>query len=125
MNGQRSPADEHDGDCSAEFQRRRRRTWRKVRWAVLILVGSFAAAFWDLRFFFVAFVASAGAILWLTFVCARHYLCPACGKPPMTGGPAFGTGGVLYDKSVDLDPEFCSNCGVRLKAEPEVKRLFS
>jgi hypothetical protein len=124
MEKRASPAHEEDGDWPAEFQKRRRRAWRKTRWAFGIVLVSFGAAFWDLRFFFVAFVAIAGAIIWLTFVATRHYLCPACGKLPMTNGPAFGTEGLLYDKSVDLDPEFCSNCGVRLKPEPAVKRLL-
>jgi predicted RNA-binding Zn-ribbon protein involved in translation (DUF1610 family) len=124
MDKRPSPAREHAGDGSAEFQKRRRRAWRKVRWAVLALLVSFAAAWWDMRFFFIGFVASAGAIIWLTFVGTRHYRCPACGKLPMTNGPAFGTDGIWYDKSVDLDPEFCSNCGVRLKPEPEVERLL-
>lgn len=125
MRKRRRPAPEHDGDWSAEFQTRRRRAWRKARWAAAILLASFAAAFWDMRFFLLAFVGGMGAIVWLIFVASRYYRCPACGKTPMTNGPAFGTEGVLYEKSVDLDPEFCSNCGVRLKPEPEVKRLFS
>ena len=43
----------------------------------------------------------------------------------MTNGAAFGTDGLFYDKSVALDPEFCANCGVRLRPEPEIKRLLS
>ena len=121
------PAHDHDGDgdCSAEFQKRRRRAWRKARWAVLVLLVSFAATWWDMRFFIPGFIASIVAILWIVFVWTRHYVCPACGKTPMTNGPAFGTEGIFYDKSVDLDPEFCANCGVRLKPTPEITRLFS
>jgi hypothetical protein len=124
MDKQPGSAREHDGDWSAEFQNRRRRIWRKARWAVLILMCSFAAAFWDMRFFFVAFFGGIGSILWLIFVCTRYYLCPACGKMPMTNGTAFGTDGISYERGVALDPEFCANCGVRLKPEPEIKRLF-
>jgi hypothetical protein len=120
-----SRAQEHDGDWSVEFQKRRRRSWRKARWAVLVLLVSFAATWWDMRFFILGFVAFAGAILWIIFVWRRYYVCPACGKTPMTNGPAFGTESIFYDKSVDLDPEFCANCGVRLKAAPEITRLFS
>jgi ribosomal protein S27AE len=120
-----SPAHEHDGDWSAEFQKKRRRAWRKTRWAVLILLVSFAGAWWDMRLFIPAFIASFIAILWIVYVTTRRYRCPACGEIPMTNGPAFGTDGIFYDKSVDLDPEFCSNCGVRLKPPPEITRLFS
>ena len=119
------PAHEHDGDWSAEFQKRRRRSWRKTRWAVLVLLVSFAAIWWDMRFFIPGFVASIVAIFWILRVTTRRYLCPACGKTPMTNGPAFGTDGLFSNKDVDLDPEFCSHCGVRLKAAPEVTRLFS
>jgi hypothetical protein len=124
MDARRHPPADHGGDWSAEFLRKRRRAWRKARWAVLILAVAFAAAWWDVRWFIAGFVGCFGALLWIIWVWRRHYLGPACGETPMTNGPAFGTEGILYDKSVDLDPEFCSNCGVRLKPEPEVKRLF-
>jgi hypothetical protein len=42
----------------------------------------------------------------------------------MTGGATIGAGGLSYDRGANLDPEFCSRCRVRLKPEPEVKRLF-
>jgi hypothetical protein len=125
MNRKPAPARGNDGDRSAEFQKRRRRSWRKARWAVFVLLVSFAAIWWDMRFFLPGFVASIVAILWIVFVWTRHYVCPACGKTPMTNGPAFGSDGVFDDRGVDLDPEFCSHCGVRLKAAPEVTRLFS
>ena len=118
------PQADHDGDWSAEFGRTRRRTWRKARWAVLILVVSFAAAFWDLRYFFPGFLGAIGSILWLTYLWRRYYVCPACGRTPMTSSASAGLDGVSYDRGVDLDPEFCPNCEVRLKPEPEVKRLF-
>jgi hypothetical protein len=115
---------DHDGDWSAEFRQTRRRAWRKARWAVLVLVVSFGAAFLDFRFFLPAFVGAFGSILWLTYVCTRYYVCPACGKTPMTASASAGPGGFSYDRGVDLDPEFCPNCEVQLKPEPEVKRLF-
>lgn len=124
MDTRRHPPADHDGDWSAEFQKKRRRAWRKARWAVLILAVAFAAAWWDVRWFIAGFVGCFGALLWIIWVWRRYYLCPACGETPMTNGPALGTEGLLYERSVDLDPEFCSNCGVRLKPEPEVKRLF-
>ena len=108
MDKQRSPALEHDGDWSAEFQAQRRRAWRKARWAVRILASSFAAVLWDMRFFFVGFLGGAGSILWLVFVCTRYYLCPACGKMPMTSGTAFGPDGYSHERGVALDREFCS-----------------
>jgi hypothetical protein len=120
----RQPDAAHDGDWSAEFQTRRQRAWRKARWAFAVLAITLPLALYDMRFFFVAFVGGFGAILWLVYVATRHYLCPACGKMPMTSGAAFGTDGISYRRSVDLDPEFCSSCGVRLKPEPELKRLF-
>jgi len=42
----------------------------------------------------------------------------------MTNGPAFGTGSIWCERSVNLDPEFCSNCGVCLKPEPEITRFL-
>jgi len=42
----------------------------------------------------------------------------------MTNGPAFGTGSIWYKRSVNLDREFCSNCGVRLEPEPEIARFL-
>lgn len=125
MDRKPNPAREDDGDWSAEFQKKRRRTWRKTRWAVVVLAVSFAGIWWDMRLFIPGFVASIIAILWIIRVTTRRYLCPACGKTPMTNGPAFGTDGIFYNKDVDLDPEFCSHCGVRLKAALEVTRLFS
>jgi hypothetical protein len=124
METPRTPARADDGDWSAEFQEARARAWRKARWAVVILVGSFAAVFWDIRFFLIGFLGAAGSILWLIFVCTRHYLCPACRKTPMFGSGRFGADGFSYSRRVDLDPEFCSNCGVRLKPEAVIKRLF-
>jgi ribosomal protein S27AE len=116
---------EDDGDWSADFQKKRRGAWRRTRWAVLVLLVSFAGIWWDMRLFIPGFIASIIAIFWILRVTTRRYLCPACGKIPMTNGPAFGTDGIFYNKDVALDPEFCSNCGVRLKAPPEVTRLLS
>ena len=104
-------------DWSAEFQERRTLAWRKSRLAFAVLPISFLAASWDFRVFMFAFVSLAAAILWLTFVCTRYYTCPACGRIPMTSGASLGAGGFRYSRSVDLNPEYCSNCGVRLKAE--------
>jgi hypothetical protein len=124
MDARRHATPEHDGDWSVEFQRKRRRAWREARWTVLVLTVAFAAAWWDERLFIAGFVGCFAAILWIIYVWRRHCLCPARGKTPMTNGPAFGTEGLLCEKSVDLDPEFCSNCDVRLGPEPEVKRLL-
>jgi ribosomal protein S27AE len=124
MDKKPSAAPEHDGDWSAEFQRKRRRAWRKTRWAVLVLLVSFAATWWDMRLFIPGFIASIIAIFWIIRVTTRRYRCPACGEIPMTNGPAFGTDGIFYNKDVALDPEFCSNCGVRPRPEPEIKRLL-
>jgi len=92
---------------------------------VPVLLVSCGAIWWDMRFFIPGFVGFFAAILWIIFVWTRYYVCPACGKTPMTNGPAFGTEGIFCDKSVDLDPEFCANCGVRLEAAPEITRLLS
>jgi len=92
---------------------------------VSVLLVSFAAIWWDMRFFIPGFVASIVSIFWILRVTTRRYLCPACGKTPMTNGPDFGTDDIFYNKDVDLDPEFCSNCGVRLKPAPEITRLLS
>jgi hypothetical protein len=47
-----------------------------------------------------------------------------CGKIPVTNDPAFETDGVWYERSVNLDPECCSNCGVRMKPESEIMRFL-
>jgi hypothetical protein len=104
-------------DRSAEFQERRKLAWRKSRFAFAVLPVSFLAAAWNLQWFLFAFVSMAAAILWLTFVCTRYYTCPSCGRIPMTSRVSLGAGGFSYSRGVDLDPEFCSNCGVRLKPE--------
>jgi hypothetical protein len=46
---QRRTAAGDDGDWSAAFQKQRRRNWRNSRWALLVLLVTFAAAWWDMR----------------------------------------------------------------------------
>jgi hypothetical protein len=104
-------------DWSAEFQRRRRRAWRRTRWVMAAIVIAWLAGWFGAEKHPLLMPIAGGifflGVAWLILVMRTDYLCPACGQnPPGQGGDG-----------VDLDPEFCSHCGVRLRPEPRHSRL--
>jgi hypothetical protein len=102
-------------DSVAEFQTRRRQTWRIIRpWVpvtaagfVLFAIGFHAVnPFGDLTsliMIFGSFPVLFLSIGRIALTVSKLYRCPACGSVPRNRG------GVL------LDPDDCPNCGVRLK----------
>lgn len=102
-----------DIDWSDEFQERRREAWRKSRFAfALLAIGT--AVMWIPKYEIYGAGAFAAAIIWLTFVCYLYYKCPSCDGVPMMSM----SGG---SRGVDLNPEFCSKCGVRLRPKFRAK----
>lgn len=116
-------------DASVEFQQRRRRTWRAVRWWLLSTV--VAIVLFTLgptntgqtlnraRFTFMMacfFVVAVSMILVIRGL-LTHYRCPNCNRIPMTTSFSAGAAGFSYRRGVDLDPAGCSHCGAQLKAD--------
>lgn len=118
-------------DVSAEFQQRRIRTWKAVRWWLLIAAvggGAFAigpqgtsleitqAQFtFQLVCLVVVFVALFAAIRGVT----AHYRCPRCHAMPMTRMSGGGTFSVRY--GVDLNPSVCPKCGAHLRLDDNLR----
>ena len=103
-------------DCSSEFQRRRRKAWQFARFGFALALISILTLIWGGRFEHEAFIGFGGAIIWLTLVAFWCYRCPNCGTIPIATSSSAGTGGISFGAGVDLNPEFCCACGVRLKA---------
>jgi hypothetical protein len=118
----------HIPDASAEFRLRRTRTWRAVRWWLVVgAVAGFTFALVpggqdralsqsEFAFMMACFFAVAIAIIFLIRGILAHYRCPNCNEIPMTSSIKAGSGGISYRRGVDLNPEECSHCGARLKA---------
>ena len=114
-------------DHATEFKERRTRTWRSVRWWLLILAISGATyAFLVLGkhrpisqaefvFMVTCFLVVAVSMIFLIRGIVTHYRCPNCNEIPMTGSLKVGLGGISYRRAVDLNPTECPNCGVMLK----------
>lgn len=116
-------------DAPMEFKQRRHRTWRAVRW--WILVGVIAGVTFALvpggqdralsqgefAFMMACFFTVAISIILMIRGILVHYRCPNCGKIPMTSSMSAGSGGFSYRRGVDLNPTTCSHCGARLKAD--------
>jgi hypothetical protein len=104
-------------DSAAEFQARRRETWRIIRSSVFVTVAGFVVFFvvfessnlfgelWTLNLIFGTFLVLLFAIARISLTVTRLYRCPVCNTVPM------GTGrdGVL------VNPDVCPTCGARLK----------
>jgi len=114
-------------DTAAEFQSRRTRTWRAVRWWLPIgILGGLTFA-WvpggqdgvlsqrQFAVMMAGFFTAAIAIVFLIRGILAHYRCPSCNGIPMTSSFSAGGGGFSYRRSVDLNPTECSHCGARLK----------
>ena len=114
-------------NASDEFRRRRTRTWRAVRWWLLIgvLAGICFAVVpggsdrelsqAEFTFMMICFSVAAVSIIFLIRGILTHYRCPKCGQIPMTSSVQAGASGISYRRSVDLNPMECSHCGARLK----------
>lgn len=114
-------------DASTEFQQRRRRTWRAVRWWLLatVVAGLLFAmgpvgsdrtlSQAQFSFMMICFFVAAVAMILVIRGVTTYYRCPNCNKIPMTGSFSAGLGGISYRRGVDLNPTECSHCGARLK----------
>ncbi|HEY7841962.1 MAG TPA: hypothetical protein VIC61_10365 [Gammaproteobacteria bacterium] len=114
-------------DVSEQFQERRNRTWRAVRW--WLPVGAIAGATFafmpggtdraltqaEFTVMMVCFFIVALSIIMLIRGILKHYRCPNCNEIPMTSSFSAGSGGLSYRRGVDLNPLECSHCGARLK----------
>ena len=40
----------------------------------------------------------------------KHYRCPRCNEVPMSGSWSAGTGGIGYQRGVELAPKSCPSC---------------
>ena len=105
-------------DTVAEFQMRRAKTWRHVRFSIFVMLAGFLVLLFHCegvrpeptsRFWicFIAFVLVAAAIVHITFTWKRLYRCPSCEAPIQN---SFVHGG-----DVPFNPDVCPNCGVRLR----------
>jgi len=103
-----------DIDWSEEFQERRRDTWRKSRFAfALLAIG--AVAMCIPMFELYATPTLVAASLWIYFMCYLYYRCPSCNDIPAPIYKSTGGRDVVAPLFIAFDPEFCSNCGVRLR----------
>ncbi len=117
-------------DVSGEFRERRTRTWRSVRWWLLLGAaagGAFALgptgsdlelSRGEFTFMLVAFCVVATSIIFLVRGIITHYRCPRCNEIPMTDSFSAGGGGISFRRGVDLNPSVCSHCGAQLKSDP-------
>jgi hypothetical protein len=117
------------GDASEQFRQRRTRTWRAVRWWLLIgLAAGVTLAVTiggenrtlsqgEFAYFMACFFTVAISIIFLIRGITTYYRCPNCNKIPMTSSFSAGSGGISYRRSVDLNPIECSHCGAQLKAD--------
>ena len=105
-------------DTVAEFQKRRAKTWRHVRFSIFIMLAGFLVFFFHCEgvrpeptshfwICFIAFVFIAAAIAHISFTWKRAYRCPGCEVPVMDSAMRGG--------NVPFNPSVCPNCGVRLK----------
>ncbi len=120
-------------DASGQFRERRSRTWRAVRWWLLIGVIAIltflftpggkdrALSQGEFTFMMVCFFLAAGSIIFLIRGILTHYRCPNCNEIPMTSSFKAGGGGISYRRGVDLNPLECSHCGARLKPGGELR----
>jgi hypothetical protein len=104
-------------DVAAEFQARRRKTWRLIRpwvfvtatgFVVFFLVFEFTRVFdqlWTMNLIFGSFLVLLLSIARIALMVNKLYRCPACNNVPM----GRGRNGVL------LDPDACPKCEARLK----------
>jgi hypothetical protein len=114
-------------DVSKEFQRRRRETWRRIRWWMLLVPvsgGAFAlgprGSQLDLpvsqfAFQLVMFALFGTGIVVVIFIVLKHYRCPGCNAVPMVGSFEAGGSGFGYHEGVAFNPRVCSRCSARLR----------
>jgi hypothetical protein len=112
-------------DVSAQFQRRRRATWRQVRWWLLIALlatGAFGISRYatdrDPAYFpfqLLMFVILAFAMIVVFRTVDKAYRCPACNAVPMVGSFEAGPAGFGYDEGISLNPRTCRKCGAKLR----------
>ena len=110
---------------AAQFQKNRAVAWTSskpwigvaiVGFCITALTGNSADSAFNLRWGIgmvgmLIVIAAIGRLVWIV----KHtYQCPNCKKVPMSRNYILGTS-FGYEDQVNLDPEACSNCGVRLK----------
>jgi energy-converting hydrogenase Eha subunit F len=105
-------------DTVAEFQKRRAKTWRHVRFSFLVMLASLLVLVFDCAaerpertpdtwLCFIAFVLFAGTIVHITFAVNRFYRCPCCES--VIQDSFWDEGGIPWD------PDVCPRCHVGLK----------
>lgn len=105
-------------DTVAEFQQRRAKTWRHVRFSIFVMLASFLVLFFHCEGvqpeptprFWICFIASAlvvATIAHISFAWKRSYRCPICEVPVMNSA--------MHGGNVPFNPNVCPNCGARLK----------
>ncbi len=106
-------------DCSTEFQKRRRESRHKALPAFALIGIALLMLFWGSAYEYLAFFGFGTAVAWLSLICFLYYRCPNCGMIPISGGSSSGRGRIGFSYGVDLNPDYCCACGVRLR--PEVR----
>jgi hypothetical protein len=71
--------------------------------------------FWQLNLSFASFVALGVSVVAIVLAVRRHYRCPKCNAVPMGSWTTFGSGGVSWNRGVDLNPTACPKCGAKLR----------
>jgi len=102
-------------DTAAEFQKRRRETWRQIRpwvgiaaavfttFVFVVYFGSKLSELSNLNLVFGGMAVAVVAAVRINMVIRRTYRCPEC------------DGVVMDSDGVPVDPAVCPKCGVRLK----------
>lgn len=118
-------------DIPAEFQRRRSKTWKAIRWWLVLAIAAFVTAFLSpqgstlelsraqFSLHLVCLVAAGTAIIAMTRAVYTHYRCPSCNSVPMRRMSSGGGAWLSYRTGVDLSPSSCPTCGAKLRSDAQ------
>lgn len=134
-----------ESETVAEFQKRRKRTWRATRlWVLLAIVGwvgfsmpfwinpaakcshaGFASSsctlspddtpLWQFILLMVSFIGVSASIIAITMATRRYYRCPKCETVPTSSWTSLGPTNIGMQWGIPFNPSVCGKCGARLR----------